>query len=429
VIPPVSSPSTPPSTPDPSYRDRLARRARELATACVHAGDTRDPSSGALEAPIVLSSAFGFASAAEAAGAFQGENDAYIYGRWTNPTIEPLEAKLAALEGAEDACVAASGMAAITGAILSVCDKGSHVVAPRAMYGECARLLRERLPRWGVTTTFVDGTDPHAYAAAVTPETRVLYLETPANPNLAVTDLASVVGLAKGKGLVTIADNTFATPFSQTPLALGVDLVLHSMTKAIGGHGDAIGGAVCGRKADVARVRELIVKGLGAVLSPFAAFLVTRGARTFALRQREACETAAILARRLEEDPRVARVHHPSLPSHPGHALALRQMHAFGSILSFEVKGGAGDGDASALTRGRKVLEAVETVSHAVSLGDVKSLFVHPASTTHSTMPREDRLRAHIDDGLLRLSVGIESADDLWADLEQALTRAMGARA
>jgi len=409
------------STPRPSYADQLAARARALATACVHAGDTPDPESGSPEAPLVLASAFEFDSAAEAAGAFKGENDAYIYGRWGNPSVDQLSAKLAALEGAEDACVTASGMAAITGALLAFCDQGSHIVAPRAMYAESARLLRDRLPRWGVTTTFVDGTDPDAYAAAVTKQTRILYLETPANPNLAITDVAAVAKLARGLGLVTLADNTFATPFSQTPLALGVDVVVHSMTKAIGGHGDAIGGAVCGQREAIGRVRELVVKGLGAVLSPFAAFLITRGARTFALRQRQACESAAILAERLASDPRVARVHHPSLPSHPGHALAARQMHAFGSILSFEVCGDGGQGDGSAIARGRRLLEGVRTITHAVSLGDVKSLLVHPASTTHSTMPPEDRARANIADGLLRLSVGVESVDDLWGDLDQAL--------
>jgi len=404
-----------------SYAERLAARARALSTACVHAGDERDPSTGTLDAPIVLSSAFGFASAREAAEAFRGEGDAYIYGRWGNPSVDALEAKLAALEGAEDACAAASGMAAITGAVLAVCEQGSHVVAPRSMYAESARLLRDRLPRWGITTTFVDATSADAYAEAITSTTRLIYVESPANPNLAITDVVAVAELAKARGLVTLADNTFATPFAATPLALGVDLVVHSVTKAIGGHGDAIGGAVCGRRADVARVRELVVKGLGAVLSPFAAFLIARGARTFALRQHAACKSAAELATRLAAHRRVARVHHPSLASHPGHAIADRQMHAFGSILSFEVEGEDGDGPASALARGRRVLDSVRTITQAVSLGDVKSLLVHPASTTHSTMPKGDRARAMISDGLLRLSVGVESVDDLWRDLEVAL--------
>jgi methionine-gamma-lyase len=309
-------------------------------------------------------------------------------------------------------------MAAVSGTILGICDQGSHVVAPRSMYAESARLLRERLPRFGITTTFVDATDVGAYASAVRSDTRVLYIETPANPNLAITDIEAVVGLAKGRGLVTIADNTFATPFAQTPLALGVDLVVHSMTKALGGHGDAIGGVVLGRKADIARIRDLLVKGMGGVLSPFGAFLIARGLRTFALRQRQACETAAALAKHLCEHPSVERVHHPSLPSHPGHALANQQMHAYGSLLSFEVRP---TGSASALDLGRRVLEGVRLVRHAVSLGDVRSLIVHPASTTHSTMPAAARALANIGDGLLRLSVGVESEADLWDDLRSAL--------
>jgi methionine-gamma-lyase len=405
--------------PTRPYASQLAARADAIGSACVHAGDARDPTSGALETPLVLSSAFGFASGEEAAGAFRGENDAYIYGRWANPTVEALEAKLAALEGTEAACATASGMAAVSGALLTVCEQGSHVVAPRSMYAETARLLRERLPRLGITTSFVDARDRAAYAGAIRPETRVLYLETPSNPILGVTDIEATVGLAKARGLLTIADNTFATPFSQTPHALGVDLVVHSMTKGLGGHGDAIGGVVCGRAADVARVADTVVKGLGGILSPFTAFLVARGLRTFALRQRQACETAAALAARLAEHPAIARVHHPSLASHPGHGLAAKQMHAFGSLLSFEVRGAGGaDGP---LAYGRRVLDSVRLVTHAVSLGDVRSLLVHPASTTHSTMPPDARALADVTDGLLRLSVGIEPLEDLWADLERAL--------
>ncbi len=398
----------------------------------MHAGDHPDPTTHALEAPIVLSSAFGFASAEEAADAFSGKKDAYIYGRWGNPTVQALEAKLAALEGTEDACATSSGMAAVSGAVLALCAQGDHIVAPRSMYAESARLLRERLPRFGIETTFVDATDASAYARAVTPRTRLFYLETPANPNLAVTDIAAVVALARehqtrqtaGQNparIATLADNTFATPFSQTPHALGVDFVVHSMTKALGGHGDAIGGCVCGQKSDVARVRDLVVKGFGGVIAPLNAFLVARGLRTFALRQRQQCASAATLAERLARHERVAIVHHPSLAAHPGHALAARQMHAFGSLLSFELRGRGSGRAGTALDAGRSVLERVRTITHAVSLGDVRSLLVHPASTTHSTMPPEARVAANITDGLLRLSVGIESAEDLWADLERAL--------
>jgi len=401
-----------------SYEAQLDARTAALATICVHAGDEPDAATHALDVPIVMSSAFGFASAAEAADAFQGKNDAYIYGRWGNPTVEALEAKLAALEGTADACATASGMAAVSGAVLATCAQGDHVVAPRSMYAESARLLRERLPRFGIETTFVDATAAGAYEHALRPTTRLLYVETPANPNLAVADVAAIVALAHARGITTLADNTFATPFAQNPHALGVDLVVHSMTKALGGHGDAIGGCVCGSREQVTRVRDLVVKGFGGVISPLTAFLVARGLRTFALRQRQQCASAASLAARLAAHPRVAVVHHPSLPSHPGHALARRQMHAYGALLSFELRAGVGAG---AIEAGRRVLEGVRTITHAVSLGDVRSLLVHPASTTHSTMPAEARAAAHITDGLLRLSVGIESADDLWRDLQRAL--------
>ena len=405
---------------DRPYAAQLDARADALATICVHAGDRPDPTTHALDVPIVLSSAFGFASADEAAGAFQGRNDAHIYGRWGNPTVEALEAKLTALEGTEQACATASGMAAISGAVLAFCSQGDHVVAPRSMYAESARLLRERLPRFGIETTFVDATEAGAYEAALRPTTRLLYLETPANPNLAVGDVAAIVRLARSRGIATLADNTFATPFAQTPHALGVDVIVHSMTKAIGGHGDAIGGCVCGSREHVARVRDLVVKGLGGVISPMTAFLVARGLRTFALRARQQCASAAVLAERLAAHPHVSAVHHPSLPGHPGHALARRQMHAYGALLSFELRAG-GSGGGRAIEAGRRVLEGVRTITHAVSLGDVRSLLTHPASTTHSTMPPEARAAANISDGLLRLSVGIESTEDLWRDLQRAL--------
>jgi methionine-gamma-lyase len=391
------------------YARQLDARAAALATVCVHAGDARDAAGSPcrpLDVPIVLSSAFGFASADEAAGAFKGDNDAYIYGRWANPTVEALEAKLAALEGTEAACATASGMAAVSGATLALCGQGDHIVAPRSMYAESARLLRERLPRLGIETTFVDATEPGAYERALRPTTRLLYIETPANPNLAIADIRAI--------------------FAQNPCALGVDVVVHSMTKALAGHGDVIAGCVCGKSDTIARIRDVVVKGLGGVLSPLSAFLVARGLRTFALRQRQQCASAAVLASRLATHPRVAVVHHPSLPSHPGHALAGEQMHAFGALLSFELSGdepAKKGGSPGAIDAGKRVLEGVQTITHAVSLGDVRSLLVHPASTTHSTMPPEARAAANITDGLLRLSVGIESTEDLWKDLERALAR------
>lgn len=389
----------------------MNKRNPGFSTLSVHGGEEAQP--GPIEPPLVLSSSFSFASAEEAAGAFRGENDAYIYGRWGNPTVEHLEARVAALEGAEAAAASASGMATISGALLGLLAAGDHIVAPRAMYGEAARLLRERLPRLGITTTFVDDTSPGGYEAALTGATRLLYIETPANPTLAVTDLAGVASLARARGLLSLADNTFATPYCQRPLALGVDLVVHSMTKFLGGHGDAIGGVAVGASGLVERVREATIKGLGGALAPLNAFLVTRGLSTFALRMAQATATAGRLAAFLEGHRAVSVVHHPGLASHPGHALARRQMRAFPAILSFEVKGG--------LAAGRRVLERVEMIRHAVSLGDVRTLLTHPASTTASTMPASDRARAGIGDGLLRLAVGIEDFEDLEADLARAL--------
>jgi len=274
------------------------------------------------------------------------------------------------------------------------------------------------LPRFGIDATFVDATDVDAYRAAVTPRTKVLYVETPANPTLGIVDIAACIGLARERNLFTVVDSTFATPFCQTAITTGADLVVHSLTKGLGGHGDAIGGVVCGKRALVENARDLAVKGLGAVLAPFNAVLVNRGLRTLAVRQARACATAFDLARRLAEHPNVARVHHPSLSTHPGHALALRQMHAFGSMLSFEVRERDGK---SARALGAALVDSVRVATHAVSLGDTRTLLVHPASTTHSNVSEQQRAEGGITDGLLRLSVGLEGVEDLWRDLESGL--------
>jgi methionine-gamma-lyase len=386
------------------------------STECVHGGDRPDPATGAVEPPIHLASAFAFDDAAQAAGAFTGENEHLIYGRWGNPTVTNLEGKVTALEapGREgfDSCATASGMAAITATLLTLCGSGDHIVAPRSMYGESARLLRERLPSLGIETTFVDQTDVTNYERAIGPKTRVLYVESPANPTLTVTDLAAVVAIARSRNLVVVADNTFATPFCQRPLAHGVDFVVHSMTKAIGGHGDAIGGVVVGDAPRIKRIKETAIKTFGGVLSPFNAFIIARGIRTFALRARQSCATAMALARALSEHRDVVRVHYPGLSSHPGHAIAEKQMSSFGALVAFEV---------DTLERGRRVLEAVRVVTHAVSLGDVRSLITHPGSTTHASMPSEARRSAGINDGLLRISCGIEESDDVVEDVIRAL--------
>lgn len=393
-------------------------RGNAFDTLAVHVGerpDANEPAHAALEPPIVLASAYAFASAEDAAAQFRRERPGHIYTRWSNPTLHALEEKLAALEGAESSVVLASGMAAVTGAIEAFVASGDHVVAPRSLYAETARLLRERLPRFGVTTTFVDGTDPAAYAAAMTPRTRIVYAETPANPTLAITDLAALAEVAHSGGALLVVDGTFATPYHQQPLALGADLVLHSATKALCGHGDAIGGVVSGTAARIEAIRTDAVRTAGAVLSPLTAMLLSRGVRTLGLRMRQASASALELARRLEADRRIARVHYPGLASHPHHALATRQMrNGYGAMIAFEVAGG--------LDAGARAYDAVQIITRAVSLGDVRSLLTHPASTTSASMPRADRVAAGITDGLLRLSVGIEDVEDLWRDLDRALS-------
>ena len=259
-----------------SYEFMLEARCDALAFICVHTGEEANEYR-ALATPIVLASAFSFDDTEHARAAFRGDNDAYIYGRWGNPTVEALERKVAALERARAACATASGMAAVSGALLSICDSGAHVVAPRSMYGESARLLRERLPKLGIETTFIDDPSPEAYARAVKPSTRIFYIESPSNPTLAVADIPGIVSGARERGIVTIADNTFATPFCQNPLDHGVDLVVHSMTKSLGGHGDAIGGVIAGSEERVARARDTVVKGFGGVMAPLTAYLVARG--------------------------------------------------------------------------------------------------------------------------------------------------------
>ncbi len=386
-------------------------------TLAVHAGEPPDPETGALEPPVVLSSAFVFADAEDARGRFAGTREGPIYSRWRNPSVDALERKMAALEGAEDAVALASGMAAMHGALSAFVSAGAHVVAPRGLYAETARLLRGHLARFGVEVSFVDATDPRAIEAACTARTRVVLVETPANPTLAITNLSAVSEVAHAAGARLVVDSTFATPYHQRPLAFGADLVVHSATKGISGHGDVVGGIVAGRAKDVASVREEGVRTCGGALSPLSAMLVARGARTLALRMARASASAAELARRLEADPRVARVSYPGLASHPGHAVAARQMErGFGALIAFEVAGG--------LAAGTRAYDAVQVISRAVSLGDVRTLLTHAASTTHASLTAVQREEAGIGEGLMRLSVGVEDVEDLWADLDRALSAA-----
>lgn len=383
-------------------------------TVAVHAGDAPDPTTGALDPPVVLSSAYAFDDAADAAAQFSGARFGHIYSRWRNPTVRALEAKVAALEEAEACAALASGMAAVHASLSAHLGAGDHVVAPRSLYAETARLLTGHFARFGVETSFVDATDPGQVEGALRPETRVIYAETPANPTLAVTDLSALAALAEAHGAALIVDSTFATPAHQRPLALGAHLSLHSATKALCGHGDAVGGVVSGSEARVAEVRAEGARTCGGALAPLSAMLIARGVRTLGLRTARASATALALAQRLSDDPRVARVHYPGLPSHPGHAVARRQMRGgFGALVAFEVAGGR--------EAGERCYDAVRLVTRAVSLGDVRTLLTHAASTTHASLSETQRAAAGIGEGLMRLSVGIEDVEDLWADLDRAL--------
>lgn len=386
-------------------------------TDAVHAGERPDPTTGAVDPPIVQATTFTHPSAAESARVVEalqtGERDGYLYTRWGNPTIRALEEKLAALEGGEAALATASGMAAISTAILSVVSAGDHVVAARQLYSATYHLLAKVLPRFGVETTFVDPTDLKDFERALRPNTKLIYIETPSNPLLEITDIAGVVKLAEGAGSLTMIDNTFATPYNQRPIELGIDVVLHATTKYLSGHGDAMGGGVIGRREFIDRALTGMHRDLGGVIGPLGAWLTLRGIRTLGLRMARHNDNALAVARFLRDHPRVERVYYPGLEDHPGHGLARRQMKGFGGVLSFEVRGG--------YEAGERLINSVKLCTRAVSLGDVRTLITHPASTTHYIVPREERSATGISDGLVRLAVGIEDADDLIADLDEAL--------
>ncbi len=386
---------------------------RQFATLAVHAGEAPCPATGALDTPIYQSTTFVSADSEEMAAVFGGEKFGYMYTRYGNPTLRALEEKIAALEGGEAALAFASGMAAISSAILSYVKAGDHVVAARSLYGAAYNFLNTKLPRLGASTTFVASTSAADFERAIRPNTRLIYFETPSNPVLAIVDIAALARLADSRGIPSMIDNTFASPALQQPLKLGVAVVVHSATKYLCGHGDAMGGAVVGPKHYISELNREILRDFGGVMSPFNAWLILRGMRTLHLRMPGHCSNAQRIAEFLDAHPKVERVNYPGLPKHPGHEVAKKQMKAFGAMISFEAKGG--------YEGGRQVMDRVKIFARAASLGDTRSLVVHSASTSHRAVPREQRLAMGITDGLVRLSVGLEAVEDLIADLEQAL--------
>ena len=389
------------------------KNGHQFATLAVHAGEPPCRVTGALDTPIYQSTTFVSASADEMAAVYGEEKFGYMYTRYGNPTIRALEEKVQKLEGGEAALAFSSGMAAISSAILGYVKAGDHVVASRSLYGAAYNFLNRKLPRMGASTTFVESTRVEDFEKAIQPNTRMIYFETPSNPVLAILDIAALAALGRSRGIPTVIDNTFASPALQQPLCLGVTVAVHSATKYLCGHGDAMGGAVIGPKPYIDELVHEVIRDFGGVISPFNAWLILRGIRTLHLRMPAHCSNAQQIAEFLDQHPKVERVNYPGLPKHPGHEVAAKQMTAFGAMISFEVKGG--------YESGKKVMDRVKVFARAASLGDTRSLIVHSASTSHRAVPRDQRLAIGVTDGLVRLSVGIEAADDLLQDLDQAL--------
>ncbi len=385
---------------------KLPPHAR-FSTVCIHAGQEPDPSTGAIITPIFQTSTY----VQEALGQHKG----FEYARTQNPTRSALEANLAAIEGGRAAFAYASGMSA-TNAIASRLSSGDHVVVTDNTYGGTFRLFDKVLTRHGLQFSYVDTSDLSAVERAMTPRTKLVFIETPTNPVLRLTDIAAVAGIAHRHGAVLTVDNTFASPCLQKPLALGADLVMHSTTKYLNGHSDSIGGVVVAQRDEDIEWLRFIQNSAGAILSPFDSWLVLRGTKTLPLRMAQHTVNGLALARYLESHPKVTRVIYPGLPSHPQHDLARRQMpNGCGGMLSFEV---------ASFDATRRVLNAFRLMSLAESLGGVETLVCHPASMTHASVPPERRAAIGLSDSLIRISAGIEDVEDLKADLEQALGHA-----
>jgi methionine-gamma-lyase len=389
--------------------DKHRRRTQTLA---IHAGEPEKHGVGtSVTTEIVRSSTFTFSSSEELKRWAEGKSQAYIYSRYGNPTLAVAERKIAALEGAEAAVVTSSGMAAISSALLCVLKSGDELIASAQLYGGTYRLMRDVFPRWGITVRFVESS-LEGIERLVTEKTKCLYVETPTNPTLHLVDLRKAIGFAKKHQLVSIVDNTFATPVLQNPLALGFDMVVHSVTKGLAGHTDLLGGVAAGSKTFIDPVRQMMIY-LGGCMDPEVAFLLTRGIKTLGVRIERQCENALKVAKFLEKHPKVERVHYPGLRSHKDHALAIKQMRGFGSMLAFDLNGG--------LPAARKFCDRVKLFLLAASLGGVESLVLLPIYSSHYRMSAEELRRAGVKPGTVRVSIGLEDAADLIEDLQQAL--------
>lgn len=387
------------------------------ATQAVRGGLERGPHGETSEA-IFLNSGFTYDSAEIAEGRFTGDAPGHVYSRYSNPNLSMFETRMALLEGSEAARATGSGMAAVTASLLALLRAGDHVVAARALFGSCRWVIEHFLPRFGVESTLVDGADPRAWEMAVRKNSRAFFLETPANPTLAIVDIPAIAKIARAAGAKLIVDNVFATPIFQKPLLLGADIVVYSATKHIDGQGRVLGGVICGSQQFIDGDLKDICRHTGPALSPFSAWILAKGLETLDLRVRRQSETAALLAYLLADAPGIARVFYPGRTDHPGHAIARAQMSGFSNLIAFRMKGGK----AAAFA----FLNALGIVDISNNLGDSRSLATHPATTTHRNMSPGARAEIGVSEDLIRLSVGLEDPADLAADMNAALGVAGG---
>ena len=389
-----------------------------FGTKAIHGGKMKDTQYGALTMPIYQTSTFEFDCCEQGGRRFAGEEKGYIYTRLGNPSISAVENKVALLEGGEACAAASSGMGAVSACLWSIAGAGKHILADETLYGCTFALLNHGMTRYGVEVTFVDTSDLEQVKVNLKENTVCVYLETPANPNLKISDIQAVAELAHAynPAIQVVCDNTFASPYLQRPLELGADVVIHSATKYLNGHGDVIAGFVVGTEAFINEVKMFGLKDMtGATLGPFEAFLIMRGLKTMEIRMERHCENAKKVAEYLVKQEKVERVYYPGLETHPGYEIAKKQMQDFGAMISFEVKGGK--------EGGMKFVNSLSMIPIAVSLGDAETLVQHPASMTHSVYTEEELKAAGISAGLIRLSVGLENAEDIIADLELGFSK------
>jgi len=387
--------------------------SKHVETQVIHSGRINDEQFGSLATPLYQTSTFIFNDAKQGANRFAGEEEGFIYTRLGNPTTRQLEMRLAAMEGTENAAATSTGMGAVSAALLANLSSGDHLIASKALYGCSFALINHQLVKFGITATFVDMENPKNIKNAIQENTKLIFLETPINPNLVVLDVKAICRIAKENNLLSIIDNTFLTPVLQQPAKLGADIIVHSATKYLNGHGDVVAGIVCGTSEMINHIKLTVLKDIGATISPHDAWLILRGLKTLPIRIERHCQNAQLIAEFLESHPMVSQVYYPGLPSHSGHKYIGTQMKAAGGVIAFELKGD--------INSGEFFINHMKLFSIAVSLGDAESLIQHPASMTHSPYSQEEREEAGISDSLIRISVGLEHVDDLITDLKEGL--------